>query len=54
VDVVDGSRDHREAPEIDGIIHVSADLPVGEFAMVTIADAAGPDLRAEGALGDMH
>ena len=48
------ARSHREAPEIDGIIHVSADLPVGEFATVTIADAAGPDLRAEGALGDMH
>ena len=43
------ARSHREAPEIDGIIQVPADLAVGEFAMVTIADAAGPDLRAEGA-----
>jgi len=54
VDEAGVARSHREAPEIDGIIHVSADLPVGEFATVTIADAAGPDLRAEGALGDMH
>jgi len=54
VDEAGVARSHREAPEIDGIIHVSADLPVGEFATVTIADAAGPDLSAEGALGDMH
>jgi len=50
VDEVGIARSHREAPEIDGIIEVSPDLPVGEFAMVTIADAAGPDLRAHGAI----
>ena len=42
-------RSHREAPEIDGIIHVSDDLAVGEFASVEIVDALGPDLVAAGA-----
>lgn len=49
VDETGVARSHREAPEIDGIIEVSDDLDVGSFAVVTIADAAGPDLRAEGA-----
>jgi len=49
VDEVGIARSHREAPEIDGIIEVSADLAVGEFVDVTIADAEGPDLIAEGA-----
>jgi len=40
-------RSHREAPEIDGIIAVPRDLPVGMFAKVTITGAAGPDLEAE-------
>jgi ribosomal protein S12 methylthiotransferase len=39
-------RSHREAPEIDGVIAVPEDLPVGEFAKVTITGAAGPDLEA--------
>ena len=39
-------RTHREAPEIDGIVSVPAELPVGGFAKVTIAGAAGPDLEA--------
>jgi ribosomal protein S12 methylthiotransferase len=39
-------RSHREAPEIDGIISVPADLPVGAFAKVTITGAEGPDLEA--------
>jgi ribosomal protein S12 methylthiotransferase len=43
-------RSHREAPSIDGVIHVSADLQVGRFHEVRIADAMGPDLVAEGAL----
>jgi len=29
-------RTHREAPEIDGVVNVSLDLPVGEFADVTV------------------
>ena len=39
-------RTHREAPEIDGIVSVPADLAVGQFAKVTITGAAGPDLEA--------
>ena len=42
------ARSVREAPEIDGVIHVAADLPVGEFVDVEIVDALGPDLVADG------
>jgi len=49
VDEVGIARSHREAPEIDGIIEVADDLEIGSFATVTIENAAGPDLRAEGA-----
>ena len=48
VDAPGVGRSHREAPEIDGIVHVAADLPVGEIASVRIVDALGPDLVAEG------
>ena len=48
VDEVGIGRTHWEAPSIDGIVHVSRDLPVGEFASVVIIDAMGPDLVAEG------
>jgi ribosomal protein S12 methylthiotransferase len=44
------ARSHREAPSIDGVIHVSTDLAVGRFHDVRIADAMGPDLVAECAL----
>jgi ribosomal protein S12 methylthiotransferase len=40
------ARSHREAPEIDGIIVVPADLAPGSFAMVEITASAGPDLEA--------
>lgn len=40
------ARSSAEAPEIDGIIRVSADLPVGRFAEVLIDGAEGPDLIA--------
>jgi ribosomal protein S12 methylthiotransferase len=46
VDEAGVGRSHREAPEIDGIIAVPDDLPVGGFAKVTITGAAGPDLEA--------
>jgi ribosomal protein S12 methylthiotransferase len=39
-------RTHREAPEIDGIVTVPADLPVGSFATLTVTGALGPDLEA--------
>ncbi|MDW3212553.1 MAG: 30S ribosomal protein S12 methylthiotransferase RimO [Ilumatobacteraceae bacterium] len=42
------ARSVREAPEIDGVIHVAAELAVGEFADVRIIDALGPDLVADG------
>ncbi len=43
------ARSHREAPEIDGIINVSAALQVGAFHEVIIENAFGPDLVAVGA-----
>ena len=46
VDAPGVGRSHREAPEIDGIIEVPDDLPVGTFRKVEIVGAAGPDLEA--------
>ena len=46
VDAPGIARSHREAPEIDGIIHVPAHLPAGEFAEVEVKSAVGPDLEA--------
>ena len=46
VDEAGVARSHREAPEIDGVIEVPHDLPVGELADVTVVDAMGPDLVA--------
>jgi ribosomal protein S12 methylthiotransferase len=40
-------RSHREAPEIDGIVHVPAHLEPGTFATLRVVDALGPDLVAE-------
>jgi len=48
VDEMGIGRTHREAPSIDGVVHVSDTLEVGKFYDVTIADAMGPDLLAEG------
>jgi ribosomal protein S12 methylthiotransferase len=39
-------RSHREAPEIDGVITVPAEVPVGGFATLTVTGATGPDLEA--------
>jgi ribosomal protein S12 methylthiotransferase len=39
-------RTSREAPEIDGIVVVPDDVPVGAFADVVITGADGPDLVA--------
>ena len=41
-------RSHREAPEIDGVVHVDAALQAGGFAEVVIEEAWGPDLVAVG------
>jgi ribosomal protein S12 methylthiotransferase len=46
VDASGVARSHREAPEIDGIVSVARDLPVGELVKVTVTGAAGPDLEA--------
>jgi ribosomal protein S12 methylthiotransferase len=39
-------RSYREAPEIDGVIHVPTHLATGSIAEVVATDAAGPDLWA--------
>lgn len=43
------ARGPWDAPDVDGTIHVDPQLPVGEFAEVTIADAIAYELFAEGA-----
>lgn len=48
VDTVGIGRSHREAPEIDGVVHVDAALVPGEFARVVVTDALGPDLITDG------
>ena len=45
VDETGVGRTWREAPEIDGIVQVSEDLPVGTVATVTVTGALGPDLE---------
>jgi len=51
VDTPGEARSYREAPEIDGIVTVPADLPVGAFVEVVVTDADGPDLTAVAASG---
>jgi ribosomal protein S12 methylthiotransferase len=46
VDAVGVGRSHREAPEIDGVIHLPRDLEVGSFVAVRVVSAEGPDLTA--------
>ncbi len=41
------ARSHREAPDIDGVVHVDRALGVGEFHKVMVTGAAGPDLWAD-------
>ncbi len=41
------ARSFREAPDIDGVVHVEHTLAVGEFHKVVVTGAAGPDLWAE-------
>jgi ribosomal protein S12 methylthiotransferase len=45
------ARSHREAPEIDGVVQVDADLAVGEFYRVTVEEVFGPDLLAASGSG---
>jgi ribosomal protein S12 methylthiotransferase len=51
VDAPGEGRTYREAPEIDGIVSLPLDLPVGSFADVVVTGADGPDLIAEAAPG---
>jgi ribosomal protein S12 methylthiotransferase len=46
VDEAGVARSSREAPEIDGVVKVPAELPVGEFAKVEVTGVEGPDLHA--------
>ncbi len=39
-------RTYREAPEIDGIVHVSEELAAGGLVTVKVRSALGPDLSA--------
>jgi ribosomal protein S12 methylthiotransferase len=46
VDEPGEARSHHEAPEIDGIVEVPAELAVGELHRVVVTAASGPDLVA--------
>jgi ribosomal protein S12 methylthiotransferase len=46
VDAPGVARSHREAPEIDGVVHVPDHLAVGAFHRVRVESALGPDLLA--------
>jgi ribosomal protein S12 methylthiotransferase len=45
------ARSYREAPEIDGIVHVPTSMAAGTFADVLITGAAGPDVWADDVSG---
>ena len=47
VDAPGVGRSHREAPEIDGLIHFGGEMPVGAFVDVRITGLEGPDLVGE-------
>jgi len=46
VDEPGTGRTHREAPEIDGVLHIPRDLAAGDIEEVLVTGAAGPDLWA--------
>jgi ribosomal protein S12 methylthiotransferase len=46
VDEAGVGRSHREAPEIDGVVHVPAGLAVGRIHPVTVTASLGADLVA--------
>ena len=49
VDEIGRGRTYREAPEIDGIVHVAPTIEVGSIVDVEVASAQGTDLLAVGA-----
>jgi ribosomal protein S12 methylthiotransferase len=52
VDTPGVARSHREAPEIDGVVHVDLAISPGSLVAVDIIDALGPDLVAAGVSAD--
>jgi ribosomal protein S12 methylthiotransferase len=46
VDAPGVGRTHREAPEIDGVVHLPAHLAAGAIEQVEVVAALGPDLDA--------
>jgi ribosomal protein S12 methylthiotransferase len=46
VDRVGEGRSHREAPEIDGVVRVPAELRPGDLAELVVTGSEGPDLEA--------
>jgi ribosomal protein S12 methylthiotransferase len=52
VDTPGIGRSHREAPEIDGVVHVDPAVRPGTITDVEIVDALGPDLVAAGVVAD--
>ena len=53
VDEPGQARGTREAPEIDGVVTVPDDLPVGALVDVVVTGALGPDLVAEPVTADL-
>lgn len=41
------ARSHREAPEIDGVVHVPRELAPGQYHDVAVSEVLGTDLRAD-------
>ena len=39
-------RSHREAPEIDGVVHLPSELKPGEICDVVVVQSEGPDIEA--------
>lgn len=53
VDAPGEGRSYREAPEIDGVIHIPQSVPTGSMVDVRIVSASGPDLVGELVQGDL-
>jgi ribosomal protein S12 methylthiotransferase len=47
VDRAGVARSHREAPDIDGVVHIDAEIAPGSFIEAVVTDAEGPDLSAK-------
>jgi ribosomal protein S12 methylthiotransferase len=47
VDRAGVARSHREAPDIDGVVHVDEGIAPGSLIEVVVTGAEGPDLTAE-------